>query len=98
MRQAGGRCKREFVGDVEDFKRSMTFGGEFGFWVSGFDISSFKPDKLVNGKGLGWCVGSFSFHDFRSNVQGGGDFNADLFEGFKSVFNRRNAQVEVDRG
>ena len=70
----------------------MSFRGEFGFGVSGFDVSSFEPYELVGREGLGRGGGSFSFHDFRCYCEGCRDFRAELVENFESFFHSWDLQ------
>ena len=58
----------------EDFKRSVSFGGEFCFGVSCFDIGAFEPDLLALGEGLGCGWRAFAFHDFGGDTQSCRDF------------------------
>ena len=68
----------------------MSFWGEFGFGVSGFDISSFQPYELVRSEGLGRNGRSLSFHDFGGYCKGCRDFRAELVENFESFFHGRD--------
>ena len=64
----------------------MSFWGEFGFGVSGFDISSFEPYELIGREGLGQSGRSLLFHDFRCYCKGSRDFRAKLVENFELFF------------
>ena len=68
----------------------MSFRGKFAFGVSGFDISSFQPYKLVWGEGLGRSGGSLTFHDFGCYCKGCRDFRAKLVENLESFFHGRD--------
>ena len=66
----------------------MSFGGEFSFWVCGFDIGALEPYHLVFCEGVRRGVRSLSFHDFRGNYEGSGDLCSEMVEGFHPVFDR----------
>ena len=68
----------------------MSFRGEFGFGVSGFDISSFQPYELVWREGLGRSGRSLLFHDFGGYCKSCRDFRAELVKNFESFFHGRD--------
>ena len=68
----------------------MSFRGEFGFGVSGFDIGSFQPYELAWSKGLGRSGRSLSSHDFGCYCKGSRDFRAELVKNFEPFFHGWN--------